>query len=110
MVNDPADYAWSSYRENIDRCDMSSQIVTKHPIYLALGRTARQRADRYRSWVRQGLAASEALEIAEATRRAWPLGGATFHSRIESLVKTTVARNRWGGDRRSSGAGNVQGI
>jgi putative transposase len=47
MVNDPADYQWSSHGCNA--LGMKSKLITPHPLYLALGSTERERLENYRS-------------------------------------------------------------
>ena len=47
MVQNPADYPWSSYRCN--GMGKESKLITPHELYLRLGKTIEVRLDNYRS-------------------------------------------------------------
>ena len=53
MVDDPANYRWSSYRSNA--FGQSKLILTPHPLYQALGTTADDRQSAYRALFRTQL-------------------------------------------------------
>lgn len=53
LVQDPADYAWSSYRTYAHGHD--NPLVTLSPLYEAVGMTAFERQERYREFVLDGL-------------------------------------------------------
>jgi REP-associated tyrosine transposase len=54
IVDQPADYRWSSYRANALGHD--DPIVTPHPLYYALGRSADLRSRAYAHFVHRGFA------------------------------------------------------
>jgi putative transposase len=54
VVEQPADYRWSSFRSNA--LGHQDAIVTPHPLYYALGRSADLRRRAYANFVRRGFA------------------------------------------------------
>ena len=46
MVDEPSDYSWSSYACNA--LGIETALQTPHPLYLALGKTKRERLESYR--------------------------------------------------------------
>jgi putative transposase len=48
MVDDPAHYRWTSYRANA-RGQTEAPLI-RHPVYLALGATDKDRQGAYRAW------------------------------------------------------------
>ena len=54
IVDGPAEYRWSSYRANA--LGYTDPIVTPHPVYYALGRSAEARREAYARFVRRGFA------------------------------------------------------
>ncbi len=53
LVQDPANYAWSSYRVYADNA--ASPLVDPHEPYLRLGAGVAERRERYRRFIREGL-------------------------------------------------------
>lgn len=81
MVADPADHAWSSYRANaLGRRD---DLITPHDSFLAISRDARERRDRYRELVAQGLSSGQLQEIRLVTQRQRALGSSPFRQLVE---------------------------
>jgi len=80
MVDDPAHYRWTSYRANaLGRAD---ELITPHPVYLALGQEARPRQAAYRALLRGELDAEVISDIRLALNQNQPLGNARFLNRI----------------------------
>lgn len=53
LVDEPQHYPWSSYR--IYAQGLLNSLITPSPLYLGLGRTARERQQYYRDFVRDGM-------------------------------------------------------
>ncbi len=61
MVADPADYEWSSYRAHA--LGEWTELLTPHPLYLALGKTHQGRQMAYRALCNSGLNADQLAAI-----------------------------------------------
>lgn len=97
MVAAPADYAWSSFHRNANLVEDS--LVRPHPIYMALGEDAEERASAYRDFVRDAAPEEESDCICSAntlwvrrdfessSRRSW--GGARGLRRLGGLRRTS---------------------
>lgn len=84
MVDDPANYRWSSYRANgLGQVD---SMLTAHPAYEALGATAAARQQAYRALFREGLDDQGIVKIRLALDQGQPLGGESFLSQVEHLI------------------------
>jgi len=99
MVAGPGDYPWSAYRANA--LGEADELVTSHPLYLALGRDEKQRQAGYRALFRSRVDDSEMAAIREATNKAWVLGNDQFRARIEELTARRASPSARGGDRKS---------
>ena len=100
LVTTPADYAWSSFAANATGAE--DPLVTAHPGYEGLGRTAKARQAAYLKGFDQPLDAALITRIRDATNKAWVLGDTGFCRRIEEqLNRRSLPRPR-GGDRRSA--------
>jgi putative transposase len=82
MVATPAEYRWSSYRENVGR--RSPSIVTPHPCYLLLGRTPAVRHERYRGLVHEYLPDRAIAAIRHGMSKGLPVGAESFSRRLEA--------------------------
>ncbi len=60
MVEDPKDYAWSSYR--VYAYGKRDVLVDEHPIYLQLSEEEGERRKKYRAFVRGMLKEKEGME------------------------------------------------
>lgn len=84
MVQDPAEYRWSSYRANaLGRRDV---VVTPHPLFLALGNTDTERQAAYRSLFRMQLNRALLDDIRLALDQNQPVGDALFLAKIEAMT------------------------
>jgi putative transposase len=61
-------------------------LITPHPLYLALGQTAKQRQSAYRALFRAQLDADPIGDIRLALNQNQPLGNARFYARIEKVT------------------------
>jgi putative transposase len=100
LVDAPAAYEWSSYGANA--LDADDELVTSHPLYLALGENADDRRAAYARYVDAASPSAEVQRIREATNKAWVLGDDDFCSRIERRLNRRARPQQRGGDRRSA--------
>ena len=84
MVEDPAHYRWTSYRAN--GLGHGGTLISPHPLYLALGRTAAMRLEAYRALFRAHLDESAIDDIRLALNQNQPLGNSRFYSKIARMT------------------------
>ena len=82
-VADPAAWRWSSYQYHAGHADAAADpMLTDHPLFWSLGNTPFARQAAYRELCAEGMRASEAQKISDATNKGWALGDADFLERI----------------------------
>lgn len=81
MVNDPANYRWSSYRAN--GLGQENPLLTPHPIYSSLGSEVDDRLIAYRALFRPELDAEAIGDIRMSLNQGQPLGDSRFIASIE---------------------------
>ena len=88
MVDDPANFSWSSHRFNLglDR----SVLVTPHDEYVQLGLNPASRAQAYRRLFEKILSAAELEAIREHAIRGRALGRPEFQKTLESKLNRCV--------------------
>jgi putative transposase len=84
MVDDPQDYAWSSYRANA--LGVRDALVTVHDGYRALGCDDDSRRRVYRALCRADVDAPTLNAIRRATGGGWALGGDQFREEVSRLA------------------------
>ena len=84
MVEDPADYTWSSYRAHA--FGRSARLWQPHPEYLALGETPAARMSAYRRFFAAELSAEVLTDIRDALNTGLVLGNDRFRAEIEALT------------------------
>ena len=94
MVKHPREYRWSSYRANGE--GKEDPLITAHPLYLALGRTAALRKEAYRALFKAHLDENDIKEIRAAWQTGTPLGNDRFKAKVEAKLKTKVGQSRRG--------------
>lgn len=99
MVDDPAEYPWSSYRYNA--LGMKNELITPHYEYLKLAKIAEERQQAYRDLLIHPLTEKTLTEIRDATNKAWVLGSTYFKEKIEQQLKRPAGPKAKGGDRKS---------
>lgn len=104
MVARPEEYPWSSFRCNA--LGLANELVTPHPVYMALSADEVARRDVYHALFRHRLSAQVRQEIAERLSANQMLGGSSFKDRVESALGHTVGHIRPG---RPKGAGKRLG-
>ena len=105
MVDDPAHYRWTSYRANgLGQVDAR---LTPHRLYLALGRTDKQRQAAYRSLFRAQLDRAAIDDIRLALNQSQPLGNERFYAKIERVTGVRREARPIGRPRRDDVAGSI---
>lgn len=99
MVETPADYLWSSYRENALKSNFG--LITPHPVYLRLGKTPDERKSAYKALFLNDIDQTTLEKIRKASDHTRVLGDQCFVDKIEQIVENRVCPKRRGGDRRS---------
>jgi putative transposase len=94
MVATPGDYRWSSYKANA--CGKESALISPHPLYLALGDEAKQRAKRYRDGFKEVLDSDVIDAIRASVQTGTPLGTDRFKAEVERLLGMRVGQARRG--------------
>lgn len=84
MVDDPANYRWSSYRSNA--LGLASDLLTPHPLYLSLGTDAAERQSIYRTLFRPQLDGNAIDDIRLALNQSQPLGNERFYQHIPQIT------------------------
>jgi putative transposase len=74
LVSEPAEYRWSSYRSNA--LGVRDTLITQHPQYSSLGKSAAGRQERWRELSREVISPEDLFEIRDAIRRAAVLDNA----------------------------------
>lgn len=89
MVDDPADYKWSSYQTNA--LGVESTLCTLHPIYLALGKTKMERLENYRYLFRSHIDSLLVANIRDSLNQGLVLGDQCFKDQVEMLTGKRVS-------------------
>ena len=88
MVEQPADYPWSSYRHNA--LGQTNPILSPHAKYRELGDDADARQAGYRALFKTHIPEQDLAAIREATHREWVLGSDYFRERISLHLERRV--------------------
>lgn len=102
MVDDPAQYAWSSYQCNA--LGKPIRMNTPHQEYLALGRTDVDRRAAYRELFRFHVDDELISDIRQAVNKGMALGNDRFKQEIEQVCGRRVTPAKMGRPRSSGGA------
>ena len=97
MVNHPAEYPWSSYRDN--GLKETNDIIPPHSLYESLDNTEEGRAKMYRQLFDEKLEQKELTQIRESTNKAWVLSSDYFKEKIAKQLNRATAPKAKGGDR-----------
>ena len=84
MVNDPADYSWSSYQCNA--LGKISSLLTPYPVYLSLGLCKNQTLDAYQGLFQEVLPYVLITKLRDVTNAGLALGSERFIEQIEKLT------------------------
>lgn len=88
MVKRPERYRWSSYRARAGLTEWG--WLDRDPCYKGLGRTAHERAARYRQWVKEAIPEGEWERIRHAIQRGQLTGGERFIHTVAKRVGRRV--------------------
>lgn len=97
MVDDPAEYRWSSHRTNA--LGVPSSLCTPHPEYLALGEGTARLAS-YRELVAAHVDADWINGIRQATDRGFALGDERFIAQMEQVTGRRLRPSKRGRPRK----------
>jgi putative transposase len=89
MASHPRDYPWSSYRAHAH--GESDALISDHPLYRHLGRSATERQKAYRELFRAKLGDDVLDAIRTATNGGWALGDDTFKRQIAKALGRRVS-------------------
>ncbi|QJI32080.1 transposase [Pseudomonas sp. ADAK18] len=89
MVDHPAEYRWTSYRENAQ--GESSSFIKPHAIYNELGCDVSRRTEAYRALFKGPLAPALIDQIRTSTNGNYVLGGSKFALEIAQALGKRVA-------------------
>jgi putative transposase len=84
IVDDPAQYTWSSYRHHA--LGQDNPYLSPHPLYLALGKNDKARQAAYRNLFRTELDNEAISDIRLALQQNQPLGNSRFYAKIEATT------------------------
>lgn len=88
MVQDPAEYRWSSHLHYIGR--RGDKLITPHPLYWELGNTPFARDEAYGALVRAGISESEKQALTDSTLRGWALGEPDYVAELQRRTERRV--------------------
>ena len=94
MVDDPADYRWSSYRSN--GLGEANTLLTPHPEYQGLGRSLKKRTAAYRALFAAHIDGSMIKDIRDALNKGLALGSERFKDELEANLKRRVRPGKMG--------------
>lgn len=94
MVADPGQYRWTSYRWH--GLGERNDLITDHPLYLALGRSEENRRVAYRALFRAHQEEAAIDDIRKAVRQGLPLGNDRFREQVEAALGRKVAQRQRG--------------
>jgi len=102
LCSDAADYRWSSCAHHLGR--RRDPLIVDHARFWALGNTPFEREGAFRDFMDEGVSPREALAISQATRRGWPIAGASGQLRLASQLGREIVPRPRGRPRRVEAA------
>jgi putative transposase len=100
MVEFPGQYPWSSYSSNAN--GKLDELISPHPLYLALGASSEDRCRAYRELVCMNYDNEINLEIRRATQGNYVLGDSKFSAEIAGTLGRRVLPGKSGRPGRGS--------
>ena len=94
MVEEPSEYSWSSYACNA--LGIETELQTPHALYLALGKTKRERLENYRDLFKAHVGVELLKEIREGVNKGLALGDERFTTQIEALTERRITARKAG--------------
>lgn len=106
IVGAPEDFPWSSFRANA--LGEASDLLTPHPVVLALGATREERQSAYRELFRTDLAPGVLAQIRKSTQSGFVFGSPAFQEKVSATFGLPPIRRRRAPSRRlNSGSESV---
>jgi putative transposase len=94
LVNDPADYSWSSYQCN--GLGKVSKLLSPHLLYQSLGKTNDERYSAYRELFRYQVDGKLLEDIRNAANKGLVLGSEKFVEEVEALTGKQLKEGKRG--------------
>ena len=94
MVEDPADYSWSTYQSNA--LGKNTSLLTPHSLYNALGDSATTRQSNYRDLFRYQVEGKSLDDIRKAANKGIVLGNERFINEVEELTGKSLKSGKRG--------------
>lgn len=100
MVKAIQEYPWSSYHHNA--LGEQDQLITEHPLYLALAASKEERANHYKLMMDKMALGKMNQKITDATLRGEALGNESFQHWVCKQTGRAAVLKTHGGDRKST--------
>jgi putative transposase len=94
MVQQSADFKWSSHRHSIGQ--VSNKWVTPHALFWGLGNTPFAREATYAELVQAGLGQREKEQITQSALSGWALGSANFVGELQQSTTRRLVQGKAG--------------
>jgi putative transposase len=94
MVQQPADFRWSSHRHCIGQ--VSDPWLTPHALFWGLGNTPFDREAAYAALVQRGMSASDKDQLTRSVLSGWALGSGDFVGELEQATARRLAPRKAG--------------
>lgn len=94
MVDDPADYTWSSYQCNA--LGKKSDLLSPHPLFSALGENDEARQSVYRALIRENVEGKLLDNIRQAANKGLVLGNERFVEEVEIITGKILKEGKRG--------------
>jgi putative transposase len=94
MVEDPADYSWSSYQCNA--LGKKTDLLTPHPLFMALGNEEKERRLSYRALFSLHVEGKLLEDIRQASNKGLALGNEHFIADIEAVTGKRLREEKRG--------------
>ena len=100
MVENAAEYKWSSFRHNA--YGETDSLIKEHALYLALATSTEKRSKRYRELFDILDISNDYARISKATQAGDVYGSSEFHAKVGLFISRATKRASHGGDRKSA--------
>lgn len=94
MVQDAAEYPWSSHNHYIGR--RTDRLITPHALYWELGNTPFAREAAYAELVRSGISMQQQSALTDSAMRGWALGQDDYVAELQRRTERRVVKTRAG--------------
>ena len=84
MVDDPANYRWSSCPAKVGRTTQA--WLDLDPFYLGMGHSEAERAENYATWLKETVPEQELQRIREAVQRGQLMASGTFAQELSEKL------------------------